>query len=172
MPNSLASPNPWLLQIKGRQHAGQEIATGRKKQLHKDRDVHFLLREWLFLEASSSSDKSQTKMSTAAEKIIWRTEGTMKSKIAFKHPSFPDSLHFSTVCFTLHFAASVSPQFSDLFIFFVSYTGHCSNLRPHKLLKRKLLRIKRVFTQHFYCEHSLCWWGKNPNHIKIPAVHN
>lgn len=48
MPNSLASPNPWLLQIKGRQHAGQEIFTGRKKQLHKDRDVHFLFSDYFW----------------------------------------------------------------------------------------------------------------------------
>lgn len=41
-----------------------------------------------------------------------------------KAPFFADSLDFYTVCFALHCAASISPQFLGLFIFFVSYTGH------------------------------------------------
>lgn len=142
MPNSLASPNPWLLQIKGRQHARPKIFTGRKKQLH--RDVHFLLREWLFLEASSSSDKSQTKMSIGAgKKKDFKNRGD-------KAPFFADSLDFYTVCFALHCAASISPQFLGLFIFFVSYIlVTCSKLRPHKLLKWKLLRIQKSVHSQF-----------------------
>lgn len=113
-------------------------------------------------------------MSIAAEKkSIRRKEVTMKSKIAFKPLSFADSLHFYTVCFTLHCAASISPQFSDLFIFLVSFTGHLLYPQTTETLKIKTSEdSKSVHTTVFTVNTLYAGGGGNPNHIKIPTVHN
>lgn len=103
------------------------------------------------------------------KKSIRRKEVTMKSKIAFKPLSFADSLHFYTVCFTLHCAASISPQFSDLFIFLVSFTGHLLYPQTTETLKMKTSEdSKSVHTTVFTVNTLYVLGGKTQTTLKFP----
>lgn len=93
----------------------------------------------------------------------------MKSKIAFKPPSFADSLHFYTVCFTLHCAAFISPQCSDLFIFLVSFTDHSLYPQTTQTLKMKTSEDSKSVHTTVFTVNTLYATGKKPQTtLKFP----